>query len=486
MEKTYRVAVIGGGITGLTAARRLMQQADHLQMQTEITIYEAANRLGGKVLTYRDGGLTLEAGPDSMLARKPTGMRLLQELGLASEIVYTNSAASQTYIARNAELVPMPSGTFIGIPMNVSAFLQTDLLSSQGKLRALFDICLPGSKLEEDVSLGAYLRARLGHEWVEQLGEPLLAGIYAGRVDDLSLQATWQQIVQLGTEYRSLIVGARAMRKRQSTPSNNSGRSAFMTVRGGLETVIERLADVLADKVHIALGHQVTRVAPTVRGYTLVIKSAGEVEEKAFDAVIVCTPVDTMKRLLQTYLPRRANPFDVPYVSTATVILGYPKSHVKVDLSKASGFLVPRSENRAITASTWTSSKWPHTTTEDYVVLRCYVGRAGQASHLALADHEMVRAVHQDVKDLVGISPSPVFSKVTRWDNSMPNYLVGHLTRLQQLKQDLVESLPGVFVAGGGYEGLGLPDCIVQGESAAEAVWAHLLQHHGDRQEVMS
>lgn len=473
----YRIAIVGGGITGLTAARRLAKQAQERHSDIHLTVFERSNRLGGKVLTYRDGGLTLEAGPDSMLARKPAGVGLLRELGLESEMVNTNPRATHTYIVKHGRLEPMPLGTFIGIPMDVSSFLQTNLLSSAGKVRALLDLLLPKSNLARDVSLGQFLRSRLGDEWVDHLAEPLLAGIYAGKIDTLSLRSTWPQFVEMAAKYRSLIIGARAARGPK--PSTNagmpaSGRSAFVTVRGGLQSVIERLADTLADSAQILLSQDVTSIDKAAGGYTLTVEANGETRQHKADAVIVCTPVAAMKSLLDKHLPARSQSFNVPYISTATVIVGYPADHIEVDLSTASGFLVPRGENRAITASTWLSSKWPHTAREDFVVLRCYVGRAGQQAHLNLDDEELVRVVHQEVKDLVGISPSPVFHKVTRWPNAMPNYPVGHHQQWEQLQRDLQTSLPGVTVAGGGYEGLGLPDCIAHGEAAADETLRYL------------
>lgn len=469
---TFHVAVIGAGITGLTAARRLAKRAKRDQIPLDITVYEADGRIGGKVMTYRDGGLTLEAGPDSMLARKPAGLQLLKELGLESEIVHQNPSSTHTYIVKRGQLSSMPRGTHMAIPMDVSTFMETDVLSPQGKLRTLFDLVLPKTDLSSDISLGAFLRSRLGDEWVDSLAEPLLAGIYAGKIDDLSLRATWPQFGELAKRYRSLIIGARSTRQKQ--PVNQSGRSAFITVKGGLETVIERLADELGPTVKLRLSHRVTRLERRQRGYELTVESQGEKHVASFDAVLVCTPVHAMTELLKEHLPQRSKAFDVPYVSTATVILGYPADAVNVNLKHASGFLVPRSERRAITASTWVSSKWPHTTDDRFVILRCYVGRAGQEQHLMLDDSEMARVVHNEVRDLVGLTPSPVFHKVTRWERAMPNYRVGHVEQWKQLQEDIRDTLPGIRVAGGGYRGLGLPDCIAHGEEVALETLSYL------------
>lgn len=468
-----RVAIIGGGITGLCAARELLLKSREHREELEIVLFESSSRLGGKVITYREDGLTLEGGPDSILARKPAGVRLLHELGLDSEIVETNTAANRTYIVRHGQLETMPSGTFMGIPADVSQFVENKVLTPQGKLRTLFDLLLPKSNLHHDVSLGQFLRARLGDEWVDEFAEPLLAGIYAGDINQLSLDSTWPQFSNLAKQYRSLIIGARSMRQ-SATPSNH-GRSAFITVRAGLFTLIERLADTLADDVEIHLRHRVTDLIRRDKGlYTLAVEHQSESWTTDVNAVIVSTPVPVMKQLLLPYLPARSKSFAVPYASTATVILGYPADNIDVDLANASGFLVPRSEHRAITASTWVSSKWPHAAPSEYVVLRCYVGRMGQTDDLSLDDGELVKVVQRDVRDIVGIFASPVFSKVTRWEHSMPNYPVGHSQQVAALEADIADALPGIYVGGAGYRGIGLPDCIAHGEEMADKVLTYL------------
>ncbi|GLG02237.1 protoporphyrinogen oxidase [Alicyclobacillus hesperidum subsp. aegles] len=472
-----KVAVIGGGITGLTAARHLIEKSRSAGVPCDIVLYEKDSRLGGKIRTYREHGLVVEGGPDSMLARKPAGVQLLRDLGMETDIVYMNPEASQTFIVRNGKLHPMPQGTFVGIPAEVEKFLASSLLSGTGKLRALADVWLPASPIQQDVSLGAFLRSRLGDEWVDYLGEPLLAGIYAGRIDQLSLFATWRQLYDLAVQSRSLIIGAMASRKRQQTNrSGLSGRSAFVTVRTGLESVIERLRDDIAQAVSIRLETQVVAMRRTENGYEVrATGDNGSSASETFDGVVLTTPVSVAKPLLRQ-LDIVSDEFDVPYASTATIILAYRKQDVTVDLSHASGFLVPRSEGMAMTASTWMSSKWPHTTPSDMVVLRCYVGRAGQEEYLQLDDEAMVKQVSREVESIVGIQAEPVWHKVTRWSHAMPNYLVGHGDHLQRLHAAIQSQAPALAVAGAGYEGLGLPDCIVQGQRAADEVFTALFR----------
>lgn len=479
-----RIAIIGGGITGLTAAKRLIEKSKEQGEHVSITLYEADTRLGGKIRTYRESGYTLEGGPDSMLARKPAGMRLLRELGMESDIVYMNPQASRTYVVRNRQLQPMPLGSFMGLPGALDLFLQNTVLSSPGKIRALLDLVLPPSNLEHDISLGRFLRSRFGDEWTNYLGEPMLAGIYAGEIDNLSLQATWGQFAELAKKHRSLIIGAREARKRQVTNASGlSGRSAFITVRGGLESVIERLATFVGAQTDFKTGCRVERLRRVADGYEITSRTGNDVEQVAYTSVILTVPVKQMNellshqllshQLLSRELPSDAvetelSSLDVPYNSTATIALNYRAEDVHVDLSHASGFLVPRDEDLAMTASTWLSSKWPHTTPEGNVVLRCYVGRAGQEQYLACDDEKLANIVAKEVTEIVGINARPTFFKVTRWTESMPNYRIGHVERISRFRSMLKTRCPGLLVAGGGYDGLGLPDCIVQGEQAAD------------------
>ncbi|WP_067621536.1 protoporphyrinogen oxidase [Alicyclobacillus acidiphilus] len=470
-----RVAIIGGGITGLSAAKRLIDETKASGERPAITLYEADKRLGGKIRTYREGGFTLEAGPDSMLARKPSGMRLLRELGMESDIVYMNSAASRTFIVRNRRLEPMPLGSFMGLPGALQPFLRNTVLSSSGKLRALFDLVLPPSDLSHDVSLGHFLRERLGDEWTNYLGEPMLAGIYAGEIDNLSLFATWGQFAELARKHRSLILGARDAKRRQETNATGlSGRSAFVTVRGGLESVIERLATFVGPYTEFRMGSAVERIRQTPGGFEIVSRTGADTERAIYDSVILAVPVKQLNSLLGDIAGSASLTLDVPYNSTATIALNYRSEDVHVDLSQASGFLVPRDEGIAMTASTWLSSKWPHTTPAGNIVLRCYVGRAGQDTYLSLDDEELADVVAKEVTEIVGIQARPTFHKVTRWNESMPNYRIGHLHRVAAFRQSLQAQAPGVAVAGAGLDGLGLPDCIIQGERAADEALAYV------------
>lgn len=468
---TFRVIVIGGGITGLTAAFSLKQAADREGVPISCTVLEGSSRFGGKILTRREDGFVMEGGPDSLLARKPEGMQLIRELGLESELVGGNPKAQKTYVLYKGKLEHLPPGTNMGIPTTIRPFATTRLLSVSGKARALLDLVLPRKQGQGDESLGKFLRRRLGDELVNNVAEPLLAGIYAGSVDDLSLQATFPQFQTLEAKHRSLILGSMAQRRQAPKTSPSSGRSIFVTLRGGLMTLVERLFDSLQDWADLRTSTRVVQLDKSSNGtsYDVTVESADGTETIEADAVIVTTPAFVSAKLLHHLTPQSERLQQIPYVSTATVMLAYPADFVNVELD-ASGFVVPRSENRSITACTWVSSKWPHTTPEGYVLIRCYVGRSGQVEGLDQSDEAIIDDVKRELKDILGITAQPWFADVTRWDHAMPQYAIHHLKLVREVEAALHTVAPLVRIAGAGYLGLGIPDCIAQGRGAVREV----------------
>lgn len=496
-QRPKHLVIIGGGITGLSAAYQFMKRCQGQDPAVQCTVLEQSPRFGGKILTHRENGFVMEGGPDSMLARKPSGIQLIRELGLESEVVGTNNnpAAQKTFILFRGRLEPIPPGTNMGIPTQLAPFASTRLLSLAGKLRALLDLVIPARRDVTDESLGGFLRRRLGNELVNRLIEPLLAGIYAGSVDELSLQATFPQFQRMEREHRSLIRGSLGNRRPQTTDprthssasgsdaqggrtgeSNSSGatRSAFVTLRGGLQVLIDRLCDELRDTVDLRVNTTVDRILRTEGGYEVVVKGLNGDGTIHADAVLVTTPAFAAADLLEPLMPQAQLLRQIRYVSTATVILGFRAE----DLHglHGSGFVIPQSEGRAITACTWVTGKWPHTTPDGHIMVRCYVGRDGQTEGLALSDEDLVTLVRKELQDVLGIQVAPEFTKVTRWLDAMPQYRVNHLQRLAEVERAVAESLPGVRLAGGGYRGVGIPDCIAHGRDAADNAFQFLTQ----------
>ncbi|WP_336885165.1 protoporphyrinogen oxidase [Caldalkalibacillus salinus] len=470
------IVIVGGGITGLSAAFYASKFAQEKQIPVNITLIEKAPALGGKMQTqYRDG-FTIERGPDSFLARKRPMIDLIQDLNLTDQLVGTDSKAKKTYILHNGELHRIPAGSVLGIPTAMGPFFKTGLISPAGKLRALMDLIQPKGEHTSDESLGQFLERRLGKEVVQHITEPLLSGIYAGEMSKLSLMATFPQFRSVEQKHRSLILGMKENRKNQTAPQDIPGvpkGTVFLSLKGGLSSLIKALEQQLSPQVTVLTGQQVSAIqkhgdvqdenTADFHPYTVRLDNGTEYQA---DNVILTTPPPQAATLLA--------PFDVGealqnvyYVSVANVIMAFEKKDIAKPLD-GSGFLVPRSEGRHITACTWTSTKWAHSAPEDKVLVRCYVGRRGDESITTLPEDELVKKVRQDMKDLIGLEAEPLFYEVNRWPHAMPQYPVGHVNMVKDVRKKLEQTLPGVFVTGGGYGGVGLPDCVHQGKTVAE------------------
>lgn len=461
--KRWRVAVVGGGITGLSTAFYLQQEARNKSIPLDIVLTEASERLGGKIQTERTDGFVMEKGPDSFLERKSSAKQLAMDLGLEDELV--RNRTGQAYILHQGKLFSIPEGAVMGIPTRLTPFLRTALFSPAGKLRAARDLVLSRSQAKEDQSVGSFFRRRLGDEVVDQLIEPLLSGIYAGSLDQLSLEATFPQFARLEEEHRSLILGMKRTRPPQSGTKRKQGQ--FLTLRRGLSRLVEAIEQTLP-KESVITGNPLTRIIPEGSRYLLVLASNRVVQA---DAVVMALPFDQMEPILPASLPPRPNP--VPATSVATVIMGFDADSLPHS-PDGTGFVVPRREPTWITACTWTHKKWPHTVPEGKAMVRCYVGRQGQEELLDESDDALLEKVRTDLKKIQGIDTPPLFYRVTRWKQAMPQYTVGHVQWREQVEQTCRNTIPGVFPCGASFGGIGIPDCIDQGKQAVRDVLAYL------------
>jgi len=468
------VAVIGGGLTGLSTAYYLEKKAREQGIDLRVVLVEADKRLGGKIMTVKRDGFVIELGPDSFLGRKPAAVNLARELGIAHELVGTNPKARKTYILHDMKLHRIPPGLNIGIPTQFAPFATTTLLSWAGKMRAGLDLVLPRGQHQADQSLGNFLERRLGSEVVDRMVEPLLAGIYAGDMRKLSLRATFPQFEQLEIKYGSLIKGmlqqARAKKAETAQPEYGAKvqpklpDSVFYTFREGLEYFIEQIASALK-QTDIRMSTRVQSITPQDAGRHLVKLSGGE--EIMADAVMVTTPTYESAKMLPGRFQTHSHLTQLPHASVGTVVLAFRRDQIHFPLD-STGFVVRKVEPTTITACTLTSTKWVHTATEDKVLIRCYVGRAGQEGILDQTDEEIVKRVRADLQKIFGLTEEPMFTIVTRLRESMPQYYVGHLDRVKAFLDQVDAELPGVFFAGMGFTDVGIPGCVSQALQAAE------------------
>ncbi|OCT14919.1 protoporphyrinogen oxidase [Paenibacillus pectinilyticus] len=473
--KVPHYMIIGGGITGLSAAFYLKKQLEASGAPFRISVVEKSPKFGGKIHTLEREGFVIEKGPDSFLARKRPIIDLAYDLGLENELTGTNPKAKKTFIVRGRKLHPMPPGLVLGIPTQMTPFMKTGLISLGGKIRAAMDLILPKRNIAGDESLGHFLERRLGKEVLERIVEPLLAGIYAGDTYKLSLKSTFPQFRAMEQKHRSLILGMMASRKNVSEETAHLPAairsSVFVTFKRGLQTLVNGLVEALGTvdlrpEVGVAAVHQVDGEQAEV--------TFEDGHREIVDGLIVTTPTYQAAKILFE-LPAASQLAKIDYISVANVIMAFDRKDIPFELD-ASGFLVPKHEGYTITACTLTSAKWLHAAPEGKVLLRCYIGRAGEQAWPAWSDEELISKARHDINDLLGISAEPHFAEVTRLMQSMPQYPVDHLEKLVQFREELAALMPRVFVTGAGFHGVGLPDCIRQGKEAATQL-ADLVLH---------
>lgn len=463
-EEKKRVVILGGGITGLATAFYLQKEVREKKLPLDVLLIEASHRLGGKIQTVVRDGFVIERGPDSFIARKQSASRLANEVGIGDSLV--SNTAGKSYVLAKERLHPMPGGSIMGIPTQIGPFITTGLFSLTGKMRAAADFLLPRSNPAQDQSLGQFFRRRLGDEVVENLIEPLLSGIYAGDIDQMSLMSTFPQFYEVEQKYRSLVIGMKkgTPAPKKSNESKGSKKGMFLTPKGGLQSLVDAIESKL-DPNSIIKGHRVEKIRKTDKGYNIRLNS-GEIIQA--DSIVSTVS----HQILPAIFPDHEffEVFEeVPSTSVANVALAFPKEAIEKDID-GTGFVVSRNSDYTITACTWGHKKWPHSCPEDKVLLRCFVGRAGDETIVDLSDDEIIKIVLEDINKTMNITMEPEFAVISRWKDAMPQYTVGHKERLSKILKQVDKELPGVFIAGSSFEGLGIPDCIDQGEAAVQKV----------------
>ena len=465
------LVIIGGGIAGLSAAYYLEQKTQAAGQATLLTVLEAAPGWGGKITTDRQDGFVIEGGPDTFLATKPWGVALCRELGLEERLHGTNPEKKHTYVLHQGRLEPLPDGLTMMIPTRFGPMIRTNLLSWPEKARMGLDFFMPPQPLNGDESLGSFVSRRLGRPAYERLIEPLMSGIYAGDGDQLSLKSTFPYLRDLELQHGGLVKGALATRRKMARKGKSApgSRSAFLTPTTGLAEIVEALVTRLqASGVDLRAATRVDRLSRLQDHYRVELES-GELLQA--DGVILATPAYSAGELLAELDASLAQDLQaIPYASTATVSLAYREDDLPRSLD-GYGYVIPRREGRKALACTWTSTKFPHRAPQGYALLRVFVGRAGQEDDLPQDEQSLLALAREELRLTLGIQAEPLLSRVFYWDRAMPQYNLGHPERMARIDTAL-ERLPGLALAGNGYRGIGIPDCIHSGEQAADRLLA--------------
>ena len=442
-----KVMIVGGGISGLSAAYYLNKAGERA------TLIERAPGLGGVVQTSVQEGCVIEAGPDSFLAAKPWAMDLIREVGLADQVIGSNDHQRTTYILKNDRLVALPEGIMMMVPTKIMPLVGTRLLGWGTKIRMGLELLRRPPKAPlADRSVYDFLLDHYGQESVDYLAEPLLAGVYGGDPREMSVNSVLARFVEIESKYGSLTRGVLAAPR----PNGSGSGSLFRTLKNGLGQLVDALkgsADVVRGAVE-SLEKDGPGFRARVNG-----------DWMTADHVVLATPAGDAARLLQAWNGELAALLQaIPYTSSVTLALGYRKDTFDHPL-KGFGFLVPKRERKLMAACTWVGNKFSYRVPDDMVLLRCFMG--GDA--LGQSDEALVEAARRELQSIMGLQAAPVFHSIARWPNSMAQYTVGHEKRQQQV-ESIVKGIPGLHLAGNGYRGIGLPDCIRASKEAATRI----------------
>jgi oxygen-dependent protoporphyrinogen oxidase len=456
-----RIAIVGGGISGLAAAFAL-EEHRHAGTDLEYTLYESTARLGGVLRTEQIDGCVVEAGPDSFVTEKPWAADLCRAVGLGDQLIGSNDADRKTYILTRGRLVEMPDGLMFMVPTKILPTGLSPLFSWKTKLRMTQELFHPPRAVDHDESVAAFVERHYGSEMVDRLADPLLSGVYGGEAASLSVRAVLPRFADMERTHGSLGRAMLAARKKMSAGPRKPAPPLFTSLRKGMqhlaETVVSRLTPSL-----LRTNTPVQAVRPEAGGWLV---SAG-LQSDQFAAVSVALPGLAAADVLRiASADLSAELAAIQYTSSITVGLGYNRD-VRQSLPPGFGFLVPRSEGKRLLAATFVHNKFPHRAPEDRALLRCFFAGANAENVWPLADDQIIGIVRNELQQIVGLSAEPLFARVYKWKSAMAQYAVGHLDRLDRIER-LRLQLPGLALAGNAYRGIGVPDCVRSGRDAAK------------------
>lgn len=457
-----RIAIIGGGIAGLSAAFTLEKQRHKDPQSIEYSIYESNPLFGGVLRTEQVDGCQIEAGPDSFLTEKPWASDLCRELGLGDQLVGSNDSERKTYILVNRKLVEIPDGLMFMVPTKLLPTVLSPLFGMGTKIRMAREWFHPPHKAEADETVSAFVERHYGAEMVDRLADPLLSGVYGGHADQLSIRAVMPRFAEMEAKHGSL---GRAMlaARRKIRSSKAAPRPLFTSLTGGMQ----QMADALVARLSPASLTASQRVlSATWQGGNWQITI--EQGSRNFDCIILAVPAYVSAALLRTANPQLAGELrGINYTSSITINLGYAKK-VRESLPPGFGYLVPRSQHRRMLACTFVHVKFPHRAPADRALLRCFMAASNDKELLSEPDDRIVKVIREELRDILGLNAEPLFSRVYRWDRAMAQYGVGHLERLERIER-FRNTTAGLFLAGNAYRGIGVPDCVRSGNEAANS-----------------
>jgi len=459
------VAVIGAGISGLAFAHRLQELADKDGSPLEIAVLEEGSETGGVVSTETRDGFLLENGPDAFLSDSLDMMDLCRELGVEDELIGTQPAHRRTFVVHHGKLHPLPEGFHLIAPKNIPAFLKTSLFSPAGKLRMLAELFVPRSD-QRDESVASFVRRRFGHEALERVGQPMIAGIYSGDPEELSMRSTMSRFCEAEDKHGSVIKGLSAR-----APARGVRYGLFVSFKNGMST----LTDVLASKLpasSLRTGFKASSVVyDYVQKWWTVTSEEGE--RIHADAVCLAVPARMAAEWLQEEFPGIARPLsEITYQSVATLNLAFNEGDMTHPLD-GFGFVVPRTEKRSLMACTFVHRKFAGRVPQGKILLRAFVGGAFGQDTYSLPDRELENAVLDDLGALLGLRGKPLFSSLRRHSRALPQYRVGHKAILRRIEAEKVH-IPHLALTGSSYRGTGIPDCVQDAYLRAERLWGNL------------
>lgn len=463
------VAVIGAGVTGLSAAYRLRELAAAHEHPLEVIVLERGAHLGGPLETIRRDGFVIETGADSFLSEKPWAADLARRLGIGAELIQTREIYRKTFVVRAGRLVEIPAGFSLLAPAHLGPIFKSPLFSTAGKLRIALEPFIPRRTSDTDESLASFVTRRLGREVLDRVAQALAAGIYTADPERLSIAATMPRFVEMERRYGSVIKGLRAAEQARAAKSaevSGARWGLFQSFNNGMAALSETLVARLGGSIRKAA--EVVAISRSGERWQLAIAGGEPIEA---DAVICAAPAFSASRILSALAPTAAELLSrISYASAATVNLTFRESDFPRP-PEAFGFVVPACEHRRIIAGSFSSFKFEGRAPSGAILVRAFVGGVMQQSMMHLSDDEIVDAVRDEFRALLGVDAAPHIAEIRRWPDSMPQYEVGHLDRVAEIER-LVAAIPALAIAGAAYRGVGIPDCVRGGEQAADAIFS--------------